>query len=96
MNTIDTSVIVKLNCKIICIVTFNTRLSFLFPSKVVELFTRYNGQFDGITTRWLLKYDENFLVELEALGYSVKPLVKENFENKLRKVTVSRKFLLFD
>ena len=57
--------------------------------KVVELFTRYNGQFDGITTRWLLKYDQKFLVELEALGYIVKALDKEQFENKTRKITVS-------
>ena len=60
--------------------------------KEVELFGRFEGQFDGITTRLHLKYDEQLLTGLAAIGYDLKKLETEDFPNKNRKITVRQNF----
>ena len=68
---------------------FSSGISKEFFLQLVDLFRSFNGSFDGITTRWTLNNDPRILVELEKLGYILRELDKQEFENKLRKTEVS-------
>ena len=56
--------------------------------KIVEVLNRYDGKFNGITSRWKLKYEQQLLIDLESIGYMLESLENEEFTNKIRKINV--------